>query len=308
MKKILFAVFALAALASCTNNEVIELNQQAIAFGDVFVDNATRADYSGGKDIQSFKVYGTVDGENIVQIFNGATVERPDGLNSGYNDTKAWDCDVIQYWVPSAEYQFAAIVDATDIACNATTPLLPETINFTVTDGDGDLLYAVAEAETDENATPDVSMVAFTFNHLLSKVGFTVTDNMGDYDVNVTGITVTGVQKSGIYTIGGTNGIGGSWAKDGDATVNLDFSNGATRQIIPVQQTLNITIAYDIMFDGAKISSYTKAKDLTHTFAMNTAYNIDVTIGATAIQFTVTEVNGFGAPVAPDSDPSITIQ
>ena len=71
MKKILFAVFALAALASCTNNEVIELNQQAIAFGDVFVDNATRADYSqAGKLVGSFKVYGTA---NDVLIYNGIT-------------------------------------------------------------------------------------------------------------------------------------------------------------------------------------------------------------------------------------------
>lgn len=304
MKKILFAVFALAALASCTNNEVIELNQQAIAFGDVFVDNATRADYSVGRDIQSFKVYGTVDGANTVQIFNGADVERPDGLDSGYNATKAWDCDVIQYWVPSAAYEFAAIVDATSIACNATTPLLPETINFTVTDGDGDLLYAAASATTNENATPNVSMVAFTFNHLLSKVQVKITNSIGaGYSIKVTDISVDGALDKGVYTVDG-----GTWAKadgatklatplafgtTGELAYNASAVASHTCQILPLAQELSIKITYEIYFGGKLLSTNTKTGPVSQTFAKDTAYSINAAITGSRIQFTVSSVAGF---------------
>ena len=307
MKKILFAVFALAALASCTNNEVIELNQQAIAFGDVFVDNATRADYSGNRDIQSFKVYGTVTGseQNPVKIFNGATVSRPDGLATGtYKDEMAWNCDVIQYWVSNAAYKFAAIVDATSIACDTETHLLPETINFTVTDGDGDLLYAEEVAETDENATPNVSMVAFTFNHLLSKVQFNITNSIGaGYSIKVTGISVGGALDKGVYTVDG-----GTWAKATDAAklaTPLSFgttdvlANGAsavashTCQILPLEQKLDITITYEIYYGGQLLSTNTKTGSVNKPFAKDTVYSINAAITGSKIQFTVSSVAGF---------------
>ena len=306
MKKILFAVFALAALASCTNNEVIELNQQAIAFGDVFVDNATRADYSGGRDIQRFKVYGTVEGNsNTVQIFTGADVERPEGL-IGYSAT-AWNCNVTQYWVPDAEYKFAAIVDANSIAYNTEPPLLPETINFTVTDGDGDLLYAEAEAETDENATPDVSMVAFSFKHLLSKVQFKITNSIGaGYSIKVTGISVDGALDKGVYTVAGD----GAWEKATDAAklaTPLSFgttdvlANGVsavashTCQILPLEQKqkLDITITYEIYYGGQLLSTNTKAGSVDQTFAKDTVYSINAAITGSRIQFTVSSVAGF---------------
>ena len=104
MKKILCAVLALAAMASCSKEYIVAENKQAISFGEAFVDNGTRADYSSGKDVQSFYVYGTLTGSygNPVQIFKGAEVERPDDLTTGYNEEKAWVCEETQYWVPNA--------------------------------------------------------------------------------------------------------------------------------------------------------------------------------------------------------------
>ena len=313
MKKILCAVLALAAMTSCSNDYTIDYNKQAIAFGEAFVDNSTRADYSSGEDIEAFKVYGTLTGDNgsgnTVQIFNNANVARPTGLADGvYDPTMAWICTEVQYWVPNADYEFAAIVDGEATA----TPGLPVTIPFTVTDGDGDLLYATATAETDANGTPDVDLVAFTFDHLLSKVQFTVANKMAaDYSIEVTGITVGGVTDKGVYTVSG-----GTWAKATDAatvpsltfgttdviaSANTDVAS-ETRQILPVEQELAVTIAYDIYYGGStKISAATKSGTIpAQTYLKNTVYNITAEIDANKIEFTVDSVNGFNTPVIED--------
>lgn len=294
MKKILCAVLALAAMASCSKEYIVAENKQAIGFGEAFVDNGTRADYSQtNKPVEAFKVYGTLTGSygNTVQIFNGANVTKPSGnyFNGGvYDSTVAWLCDQTQYWVPNAAYKFAAIVDGVA----ETTTTLPEKIKFTVADGTGnkDLLYATAEASVDNDGDPNVDLVAFSFNHLLSKVMFTVNSNIGTgYSIKVTGITVEGVAEKGIYTVDG-----GTWAQDGNTTTTLTFgSEGAyeTRQILPVAQTLDVTIYYDIYFGGTKISAATKSGTITKTFAVNTVYNIVATITMTnEIEFTVKEV------------------
>lgn len=294
MKKIFFAVLALAAMASCSKEYIVAENKQAIAFGEAFVDNGTRADYSQlNKPVEAFKVYGTLTGSygNTVQIFNGADVTKPDNYynnETGVYSEVAWICTETQYWVPNATYQFAAIVDGVA----ETTTTLPEKIKFTVADGTGnkDLLYATAEASVDNDGDPNVDLVAFSFNHLLSKVMFTVNSNIGaGYSIKVTGITVEGVAEKGIYTVDG-----GTWAQDGNTTTTLTFgSEGAyeTRQILPVAQTLNVTISYDIYFGGTKISAATKSGEIAKTFAKNTVYNIVATITMTnEIEFTVKEV------------------
>jgi uncharacterized protein YcfL len=55
MKKILISMLAVAALVSCSKEESILVDQgEAIAFGNAFVDNSTRADdpSSSANDIE----------------------------------------------------------------------------------------------------------------------------------------------------------------------------------------------------------------------------------------------------------------
>ena len=304
MKKIFFALFAVLAMVSCSNEEVIEVNREQIAFGEVFVDNATRADYSTDKTVEAFKVYGTVSG---TQIFNGANVTRGSKTNG-----EAWGCDgAAQYWLPSSTYNFAAIVDG---AATATTAL-PATIPFTVADGAGnlDLLYATATVTTDPNATPTGvntnGVVAFDFSHLLSKLQFKIV-NETNQKYQVTLIKVTGAKEDGLYTIGTS-----TWATTTEDTVpSLTFgtatvAGGATvaaseaRQILPVAQTLAVTINYDV-YDASdnKVGSLTKEGTITETFAKNTVYTVTATISGKAINFTFSgTVGGW------DTDDSLTI-
>lgn len=312
MKKILCAVLALAAMTSCSNDYTITESKQAIAFGEAFVDNGTRADYSTTEKISEFKVYGTMTGNsNTVQIFNAATVSRPNDL-VGYDATKPWVCPVTQYWVPNANYEFAAIVDGVATA----TPGLPVTIPFTVTDGDGDLLYATATATTDDNGTPNVALVAFTFNHLLAKLQFNMVNRLSEgYSIKVTSLTVENVMEDGLYTIAQSK-----WETTTTDKTTLTFGESDTfglnsnsymeeaRQILPVEQTLAVTVVYDIYYDDGngggdqKISTATKTGEIAKTFAMNTVYDITAEISGNEIKFTVEAVNDFNTFVQDDLD------
>ena len=171
MKKIFFAAIALAALASCAKEEFVSVNRQAISFGEAFVDNATRADYSDGQELTTFDVFGTVTGTaGTVNIFAGIPVEGTVGGAWSYDQQYA------QYWIPGADYNFAAVVDADGVGTSTATATygMPTTLTSTAatTGVRNDLLYAEAHVE---DAAADQGVVDFTFFHLLSKVRFTVT-------------------------------------------------------------------------------------------------------------------------------------
>ena len=305
MKKIFCAVLALAAMASCSKEYIVAEDKQAIGFGEAFVDNGTRADYSTDKEVSTFLVYGTVQGKYdvdapIAYIFDGETVSRPGNLQTGYDASKAWLCTgALQYWVPNAKYVFTAVVDGA-LTTDHTK------IEFTVEDGanNKDLLYATAEASVDNNGTvtgtgltAQNGLVKFQFAHLLSKLQFNApTHNMGTgYTVKVTDITVGGVLDNGIYTVNG-----GTWAKADGATagVVLDFCNAEdtfeSRQILPLEQTLTVKIAYDVYFGSTKVAEVTKTGTIpAQAYDKSTVYAITPNITANQIQFTVTGVEGW---------------
>ena len=308
MKKAIIALAAVVALAACSKEETLIADRgDAIGFGTPFVENSTRVDYSSTL-IDAFKVYGTVTGNgNTVTIYNGADVTRG---TAAYG--QAWTCGQTEYWIPSASYNFQAVVDG-EIADGK--------IEYTVGqdkggDGISDLLYAVASASTDANAAPTGDLqngnVAFNFQHLLSKVGFTFTNGVTEstkYTFEVTAVSFKGHDTNGTYTISS-----GEWDSAYDAsTTALSFDVPAnnvvtttapvaattTHQIIPGNQTLAIAVTYDIIYDGKKVYvGETAEKTLEYDFAKNNVYNIVVKLPAPGqpITFTVesTGVAGWG--------------
>lgn len=309
MKKLLFAICAVATLASCSKDEVVSYDKgETIGFSNPFVNKATRADYSQGNTLKAFKVYGTVTptGGTVQQIYNGANVTHTDGTLDA-----AWTCEVTNYWLPSSNYEFAAIADGVA----EETAGLPETIKFTVADGNEnkDLLYATASATTDEDSEPTAGVdgneyVAFNFTHLLSKMQFTI-ENATNQTYKVTDISVTGFTDKGVYTVDG-----GTWAEDASATNNVELTFGETtniagggsaiatetRQFLPVNQELDVTITYDVYQNAAKIGTLTKEGTIpATTYAKNTLYNVVATLTGNEITFTVHEV-GTWTEATPD--------
>lgn len=187
MKKTLFAALALVSMASCSNEEVLEVAQrEAIAFDNAFVDNATRSVFDPSiknTTIASFDVYGFVD--KTGKIFEGTDVTGSGvtGTNPVTDANATWSyTGTPQYWVPGAIYNFCAVapanaVNATAVVSNETeganntSNIITTTFGYTNVDEDQiDLLYS--EATCVEGKASGNDKVRFTFRHLLSKVKF----------------------------------------------------------------------------------------------------------------------------------------
>ena len=74
MKKIFIAVLAVAALASCSKEQTVNVDKGAVIGFDTFVENSTRAN-DLKKDNFDFGVYGLVEkGGNSALIFDNQEV------------------------------------------------------------------------------------------------------------------------------------------------------------------------------------------------------------------------------------------
>lgn len=301
MKKIFIAFVALATIAACNKAEVIDVTpDNLIGFNAPFVDNATKAtdnDYSGTKVLNGFKVYGTITGiTETVNLFKDVEIVRPEGVNVWGQVWNYKNEEDAEYWLSGCTYQFAAVVDGTIPEEDGYTSTgMPAKINYTI--GAGDLLYATASASTVNNANP--GLVEFSFTHLLSKVYFTIDDQLttadGDYTYSMTDIKVSGIPVSGVYTVeDGTWAAGNSTIADADALNFGDNKEMNSHLIIPAEQTLNIKFTYNIIFKGTPISTIEVDEDLTYTFAQKTVYKIIATLPALGnkIEFTVKDVPG----------------
>lgn len=311
MKKIFFAIVAVAAMASCAKEEVISVDRQAIQFGDVFVDNATRATdptYGGAEGqtaLTKFNVYGTVTSTSgSVNIYDGDEVEGTVGSNIvDDKETHVWSCDEHNYWVPGASYKFAAVVDANAVAVsevNGATIGMPISLTYN-TDDQKDLLYAATDVAS---ASATQAPVNFSFSHLLSKVQFTVSSNTAHtndytgYYHTVTDIKVNNFQ-TGTYTISG-----GSWAGTTPKAiefgsvekVTLDHSktNATQKLLIPTTAAYTVEFKVNLYKNGVLLGVIDHTGD--NAITVNTAlaagcsynFTIECSVG-NPIQFSVTQ-------------------
>ena len=165
MKKIfLIGLAATAMLASCSNDETVEMAQNTKAIGfSSFIDKSTRATDTDITNLGAIEVYGWRDD---AQIFNAQAVTVDATGNGTYSP--------LQYWEPGYTYAFEAI--APKSGENGVTFAAAKdggTITF-VSDSETDLLYSkAADKTTGAEVTTDPGEVNFTFGHMLSRVKFT---------------------------------------------------------------------------------------------------------------------------------------
>ena len=271
---------AVVALAACSKEQtVVADNGAAIGFGAPFVENATRVDYSTPGALTAFNVYGTVTGTaGTVNIYNGVAV-------TGTIGTADWshDAQYNQYWIPGADYDFAAIVDAT-VATEDTyhMPLTLTTQADNATEGNmylKDMLYASAHVE---DATATQGRVNFNFSHLLSKVKFTVTSNaMGGYYHTVTGIAISNFE-TGTYTIADGTWAGGTpYAVEFAeiAEVTSDDTNGKSNAellLVPNAASFNVTFTVDLYKNGTLLGTETKTIAVEQDLVKGNSYNFTI--------------------------------
>ena len=303
MKKIFIAMMAVAAFAACSTEEQIAAPQgDAIAFGDAFVDNATKAidgtfanNGTGVNELTQFDVYGIVENANgaVANIFCAEPVSKSGSVWT-------YDPNKTQYWVAGNSYSFAAVkngVVAVDDYDN-----MPATIAYDVTTQD-DVLYAEVN---NVNYAGNVQPVKFTFNHLLSKVKFTVKNQMQYGNGNsykVEEVRIVNAVETATYTVDGTWGahagahelnfgdivtVGASQA---EAALKL-LENGVgesnyERLLIPQTNaalTIKVNVKYyiaDKANPGTDVlnDSYTKEVVANLTLEAGKAYNFILTLG-----------------------------
>lgn len=225
MKKIfLIGLTAAAMMASCSNDETVEMAQQkAISFSNAFVNNGTRSIVDPSfttESLSDFAVYGfTQKG----QIFDGVKVSKGGTTSTG------WSYDNVQYWVPGNTYTFGAIAPHS-VAAKVSDVTLPESatkvemkVAFTNTDAKQvDLLHAAPPQITGVTASY-TTPVSMTFNHQLSKVKFSFENVVGvDYNVKVSNVKITDAYKEGTLTVAAA---GNNWSNQTDKTLELNFGN-----------------------------------------------------------------------------------
>ena len=311
MKKIFIAMMAMAAMAACATEDTIVTPQgDAIAFGDAFVDNSTKAIYEKAADVDGFQVWGNVKGTNATPAAlygdTGAAVTR-DGAALG----AAWTCSVVRYWTPSCTYNFVAIANGTaaELANG-----VPTKISYTVHATEpADLIYGATAAKTDGQSAPiegvnDKNVVAFTMKHLLSRVKLSFNNQLDaekatDYRYTISNVRVV-TAGSGTYTIDGS-----SWACGEDANIpctgtspipNGTIESYGAQLVIP---SAPVKLVFDYALElktgtdtwTALNSATDHTLNVTTTFEEGKSYNITVALKAGAqIDFSVSESTNLG--------------
>lgn len=293
MKKIFIAVLAVAALASCSKEQTINVNEGAVIGFDTFVENSTRANdlVVGNFD---FGVYGTVTKGNSALIFNNQEV------------TNTFTYTPPVYWIAEASYTFGAFAPYTDrawsyvLAGTADTDKIHAengtvTFNNQTAAANQDFIYAYQTAETDDLKTQPET-VKFTFSHMLSKVAFKFTNTFADdgrTSLKVYNVKINNTALEATMPI--ANGVDGVWNAATDANdlvvafgeaaaddVAL-FGNGASfpvahQYVIPVKRNYNITFSVDLYMAGVYLATYTHSINAEIDFAKNGNYSLNIAL------------------------------
>ena len=181
MRKLFVSLLAVAALAACSNEDVVrQPASSAISFDGMFVENATRAEDPSIKTgtLEAFDVWGFMN-KTTGEVFNGTDVTKMGDM---------WCYDVPQYWLPGNTYYFAALapMNSQNVALTVASGEDAERglgkIAFTNVDGSEDLIYASTSVQTKVNEN---EAVKFTFSHLLSKIKFTFKNGFAHDNITV---------------------------------------------------------------------------------------------------------------------------
>lgn len=324
MKKTLFTILAVAALAACAKEEVVNVNHESIAFDNTFVDNATKAiDPSiTTLTLDGFTVYGTTQGNEtgapIVNIYSAVPVSGSvTSVDQNGNATAGnWTYadQFTQYWIADNTYNFAAVKNGT---VGTDSNGMPSSLAYDAAT-QTDLLYAEATATGKASGN---EAVAFTFSHLLSKVKFSFQNTSAastnpNYTYKVTYIEISGVGLTASCDV--TDFPDYEWgtpvtyyAADAPLTFGHIVANGVAanedavkvgsqvtklsnyeRLLIPGNYTaMNVKARIALLYGDAEVDVLNYDKTVTVNLEGGNAYNFVLTgsIGE-PIEFTVTKV------------------
>lgn len=215
MKKSLFMMgMAALALASCTNEEMVNIpTSKAIGF-DAFVGNTTKAvtplDLAGLKGADGgFYVFGGY--ATVTDVFNNTKVTwkgNPDGTSG------SWAYSPLNYWKVDEMYKFAAYAPAINVVPTFSYESGALTFTGVQSDMDNQKDFIVAQIKDPitglaENNQP----ISFTFRHALSMIKIKLTNGFREgVKVNVNNdFKIEGINTKGNFVT--TFGSAGTWSE-----------------------------------------------------------------------------------------------
>lgn len=285
MKKIFLIALAAIGMTACMQEEVMDTpTGGAITFENAFVDNATRADTEiNNNNLDEFQVWGFVKAPSGV-VFNKTLVSKKDGL---------WSYEGTQYWAPDNDYYFAAVAPVSalwELNTAEADVTGPGVLSFT-NDAATDLVYAEKHVRSAAAGQANAA-VALHFQHLLSKVKLTFTNNFGiaNYKVVLSGIEMTTPESATIdlrdahtwdYT-GATTKILAFTSKElaNNMTETTDEEYFVFPTACGIKFNLDVYVGNEKVYEGSKTATLP-----ADAFEMGHAYNLSAEINADVLNF-----------------------
>lgn len=255
-KSFLMLGVAAMALASCTNDEVLNVAEnRAIGF-DAFVGKPTKADITN-ESIDKFYVYGGYDSD-LDNVFNNVTVSLKEGK---------WQYDNTQYWSPDKNYTFQGYAPETGTASAST-----KGVNFTgfVANGETDLLVSEVKSVEANTAISSSTAIQLSFRHVLSKIKFKFTTDLENVNITITDLKVNALPNKGDYTNNGTTGEwetkeGGNYTLASTGTLTNDKELVSGEAIVLPQTPSNIQVSFTVSATGGLTLSKSHTVTLPNT-------------------------------------------
>lgn len=267
MKRALLTLAAVASLVSCAKETEVSSQKDAITFENSFINNSTKSvndpSFTNSNLFTDFAVYGFVEGS---PLFNGTKVSQ----SITNSDLKqSWKYEGTQYWITGAKYNFCAVAPMTSGGWTSMSSQVNTdngsienqgiTSSFTFTDankgteekpiyGVTDLLYA--EADQVSGQLTNNSPVAFTFNHILSKVKFSFKNgyNASAATLKVKDIKITNAFAKGEVTITGATT---DWEPDAGVTpLTLDFGMATDNEATNDHENAEVAFGFGSTFES----------------------------------------------------------
>ena len=325
-KKIFMGIAAAAALTlvSCSSDDLNSLSDnssknEAISFDGYLGRSAVSVNGSRGSVLEIADLQASKDGFGVFGNYKEAK-----GLEFGSNlfdnqkvtystDKAKWTYEPVKYWPTEGHIDFLAYApydSKYDKKVTIDNQKLDFIVNSTIKD-QKDLLWANAKDQTKTDKP-----VKFTFNHALSRLGYTVklNDDYTGTTITLNKITLAGSAdgtKGAFYSAGtidlsktsseglwapSTSGekLKFGWFSSSEVLSKKGIKNPDTEYLFVIPQDFSATTATDELYviveytiqTGATVAMTSKVyKKLDKKFEQGKAYTINLTIGLTPIEF-----------------------
>lgn len=261
MKKILLLTAGMLLIAaSCTKNEVVEVNQdgneiqysvvanKATKAADIYCNNNKPSEFTVYAESNDGKTY--INGDKIT--YNGDTWVNESGT---------------RFWPNGLSLDFYAVVNGTIkwnvTAAEGTAPASIENFTVPTTVADQkDLLYSVKTGLAKGATEAETNPVELNFRHALSQIVFQAKNTNPNLYVEVSGVSIVNVGNTNTFAFPNANTDSNMVDTDHDGSFNytIDYSDGSWGKWNAL--TSGSTV-YPVDFETVKVEGTNTVVDLT---------------------------------------------